>query len=393
MDDDLETFSSHLRSTLEPAVRVLFSREFVICSEHFERFTTETAGRDLERLGLLRAFEQSTTAREALERSGHVARAETALEWMLSRLSEEGFFEARREETPCRYRRRDPHPPADSGAKEKALAIDASCAPAFAVVEELSRNIVEYFEGRKSGEEILFSPAKLSLWFDYFNNAHLLYAINNRLGAEAVIRALPRTRTSTILELGGGAGSAALALLERLEAEGLLEKIEKYHFTEPVSTFLRRGERALRARFPGVALEARKVDMNVSFVEQGAAPESVDLVYAVNTIHVAKDLGATLGFIREVVKPGGTVIFSECVRPRAGQPIYIEYIFNFLENFVHVSLDPETRPTHGFLTPANWRAALTKAGFEKVHILPDVEELAKEFPKFFVGAITARKPG
>jgi SAM-dependent methyltransferase len=392
VDDSLETLSTDLRNSLEPSIRVFFSREFVICSLHFERFTTEAAGRDLERLGLLRAFEKPTTAREALARAGHVHRAETPLEWMLSKLAEEGFLESFRESSPARYRLRDPHPPADSGAKEKALAIAPSSAPGFTIVDELSRNIVDYFEGRKTGEEILFSPARLSLWFDYFNNDNLLYAVNNRLGAEAVVRAISRTHGSSVLELGGGAGSAASALLERLEVEGLLGKIEKYVFTEPVPAFLRRGERALRGRFPGVSLEARKLDMNLSLPEQGLAPESFDLVYAVNTIHVAHDLGATLRHVREVLKPGGAAVFSECVRPKAGQPIYVEYAFNFLENFVNVVTDPETRPTHGFLTPRNWRAALAKAGFEKIEILPDVEELAKRFPKFFVAAITSRKP-
>ncbi|MGH9442176.1 MAG: hypothetical protein ACRD16_07855, partial [Thermoanaerobaculia bacterium] len=276
MDDALETFSSSLRGSLDPSLRVLFSREFLICSEHFERFTTETAGRDLDRLGLLRLFEEPTTAREALERAGHVARAATALEWMLSKLSEEGFLSVDPASAPPRYRLRDPHPPADSGARDKAIAIAPSSAPAFAVVEELSKHIVDYFEGRKTGEEILFSPARLTLWFDYFNNDNLLYAVNNRLGAEAVSRALSRSHTSSLLELGGGAGSAALALLERIERDGLFERIEKYTFTEPVPTFLRRGERSLRARFPGVALEARKLDMNVSLVEQGIPENSLD---------------------------------------------------------------------------------------------------------------------
>ena len=39
----------------------------------------------------------------------------------------------------------------------------------------LLRSFVEYFRGEKTGEEILFSPARLTLWFDYFNNANLLY--------------------------------------------------------------------------------------------------------------------------------------------------------------------------------------------------------------------------
>jgi SAM-dependent methyltransferase len=388
-----DELSERIRAALEPDIRRHFSREFVVCSEYFERFTTEVAGRDLQRLGLVEEFREPATVEDALARKGYVPRAAVALRWMLSKLAEDGFFERAPDAGAERFVARIPIPPADSGAREKALAIAPAAAPAFAVVEELSANIVDYFRGTKSGEEILFSPARLSLWFDYFNNENLLYAVNNRLGAEAVARTLARTRPSAILELGGGAGSAALALLEHLSAEGRLATVGRYLFTEPVPTFLRRGERALRQRFPEVPLECRKLDMNLSLTGQGVEPESIDLVYAVNTIHVAHDLEATLRGIFEVVRPGGAVVFSECVRPLPGQPIYVEFIFNFLENFVHVVTDPEIRPTHGFLTPANWRAALARCGFERVELIPDVETLAREYPSFFVGAIRARKPG
>jgi len=388
--DPYQALSDRIRAALEPDVRRHFSPEFVICSEYFDRYTTETAGQALARLDLLGEFREPSTAAEAIARKGYAPRAETALSWMLDKLAEEGFLEARGD-APRRFVTRIPVPPAGSGAREKALAVSPACAPAFTVVDALADNIEDFFAGRKTGEEILFSPARLSLWFDYFNNDNLLYAVNNRLGAEAAARALPRTRPVTILELGGGAGSAAMALLEHLSAEGRLGNVRRYLFTEPVPTFLRRGERSLKARFPEVPFECRKLDMNVSLVDQGIAPESVDLVYAVNTIHVAHDLRRTLAAIREVVIPGGAVVFSECVRPRAGQPIYVEFIFNFLENFVNVVTDPEVRPTHGFLTPGNWRAALAEAGFENAELLPDVESLSREYPSFFVGAITARR--
>ena len=100
----------------------------------------------------------------------------------------------------------------------------------------------------------------------------------------------------------------------------------------------------------------------------------------------------TLGRIRETLKPGGAAVFSECVRPFEGQPIYVEFVFNFLENFTGVATDAATRPNHGFLTPDNWRKAFEKAGFEKPEILPDVDALARHYDSFFVAAVTARKP-
>ena len=78
---------------------------------------------------------------------------------------------------------------------------------------------------------------------------------------------------------------------------------------------------------------------------------------------VAKNLAATLARVREILRPGGVAVFSECVRPFEGQPIYVEFVFNFLENFTGVETDPETRPNHGFLTPGSWRRSLAAAGF------------------------------
>ena len=157
-------------------------------------------------------------------------------------------------------------------------------------------------------------------------------------------------------------------------------------------TFLRRAERSLRARFPELPAEFSRLDMNADFAAQGIPAGVADVVYAVNTVHIARDLAATLARIRQTLKPGGVAVFSECVRPFPGQPIYVEFVFNFLENFTGVATDPATRPNHGFLTPENWRRAFHAAGFEQPQILPDVEELAKHYDAFFVAAVTARRP-
>jgi SAM-dependent methyltransferase len=250
----------------------------------------------------------------------------------------------------------------------------------------------EFLRGEKTGEEILFSPARLPLWFDYFSNDNLLYQINNRLGAEAVFRALPHGRRATVVEIGGGSGSAALAVAERLLRDASLERIGRYVFSEIVPTFLRRAERALKARCPGLSIEYLRLDMDRDFDVQGVPRGIADVVYSVNTVHIARDLNATLARIRETLKPGGAAVFSECVRPFAGQPIYVEFVFNFLENFTGVATDAATRPNHGFLTPDNWRKAFEKAGFEKPEILPNVEELARHYDSFFVAAVTARRP-
>ena len=394
MSTRTEDLSTRLSRIPDPEIRSLFSPEFILCCEEFYRFTTDTVVNLVRELGLEAALARGTTSSEVVRSMGFAPRAEVPIAWFFRKLAEADLLEmSGGPEGPLRFRSRGPLPVGDPDrAEARARAIDPRSLPPFTVVRAMVEHAPAFLKGEKTGEEILFAPAKLPLWFDYFSNDNLLYAINNRLGAEAVSRALPAGRPATVVEIGGGSGSAALALGDRLSRDAALHRIGRYVFTEIVPTFLRRAERSVKARFPALPAEFLRLDMDRDFGPQGLEPGMADLVYAVNTVHIAKDLDATLGRIRETLRPGGTAVFSECVRPRDGQPIYVEFVFNFLENFTGVATDPATRPNHGFLTPANWRNAFRKAGFEAPEILPDVESLARHYDAFFVAAVSARRP-
>ena len=278
-------------------------------------------------------------------------------------------------------------PGALEALEAELAAIDADSAVAGEAVRILVEEAGTFLSGERTGEEILFRPDRLPLWFRYFSNRNLLYGVNNSLGALALSRVLPSSG-ARVLEIGGGAGSAAEAALAHLG-----RRLSRYLFTEVVPTFARRGERAARAAAAeGVAVEAAKLDMTKPWAPQGAAPGAFDAVYSVNCFHVAPDLAAVLAEAREALAPGGALVVSECDRPLGNdQPIYVELVFDLLESFTRVTLDPVARPTHGFLTPAAWRESLRRAGFVDVTFLPDAEELAKSYPSFFASAVTARK--
>ncbi len=388
--EDLDTLLARIP---DRAIRELFSPEFILCSEHFDRFTTAMVLALVRRLGWEDALAGGTTVAGLGREKGYAPRADIPIAWFLRKLAMEGYLDCHGAAGERVFRSRGPLPRTDPDREEAgARAIDPRSAPPFAVVRAMVEHVPAFLAGEKTGEEVLFSPSRLPLWFDYFSNDNLLYAINNRLGAEAVVCALPATRSAVLLEIGGGSGSAAVAVAERLASDAGLSRISRYVFTEIVPTLLRRAERTLRGRVPTLPVEFLRLDMDRDFDEQGIGPGSTDLVYAVNTVHIARNLQATLARIRETLKPGGVAVFSECVRPRPEQPIYVEFVFNFLENFTGVATDPATRPNHGFLTPENWRAALRAAGFEGPEILPDVEELSKHYESFFVAAVSARKP-
>jgi len=388
-----EDLHSLLARIPDPAIRSLFSPEFILCSEEFDRFTVDMLLKLVSELGLAAVLSRGTTVGELLADRGWTPRAAIPVTWFFRKLAAEGELSVEGSGADAVYRSRGTLPAGEPDrAEARSLALDPRSAPPFAVVRAMVEHVPAFLRGELSGEEVLFQPGKLPLWFDYFSNDNLLYQINNRLGAEAVVRALPVGRPADVVEIGGGSGSAALAVAERLARDGALPRIRRYVFTEIVPTFLRRAERTIRARWPALAADFRRLDMDRNFAAQGIEPGSADVVYAVNTVHIAKDLAAALAEIRETLRPGGVAVFSECVRPFEGQPIYVEFVFNFLENFTGVATDPRTRPNHGFLTPENWRRSLAAAGFERPEILPDVESLARHYDAFFVAAVSARRP-
>ena len=361
------------------AVRALFSQRFLVATEIYD---------ELVDAACLRIFEE--VAREFSAEEELPPRTRPAFHYMVEKLIHAGFLGKVNEGgKPSASLAAAPlaagGPSVESLAGELA-ATEPDAAVGAEIVTLLAAEATEFFRGTKTGEEILFSPARLPLWIRYFSNANILYAINNTLGAEALARVLP-SAGAEVLEVGGGCGSAAEVALRRLGA-----RIARWRFTELVPTFARRGERAARAAAAeGTRVEAAKLDMTKPWEEQSVAPGSFDAVYSVNCFHVAPDLGFVLAEAKAALKPGGVVVVSECVKPGAHPPpSYVDFVFNFLTSFTDVKLDPVLRPNHGFLSPAAWRASFLAAGFRDVTLVPDLDAVAARYPKFFVGAIAAR---
>jgi SAM-dependent methyltransferase len=377
-----------LPATLAPFFDASFVRSAVLYEEYVHRLTLQV----VRRTGLDEAAREPGDAAAIVARAGLAGTpALTAVDWMLRHLERRGLVE-RSADGIGRFRFRHRPPDLDPTAvRQEQQAHDASWLPSYALAEVVAHDYPAFLRGERTGEEILFAPARLQLWLNYFSNDNGLYAINNRVGAAAVEAWLPRGG-GRILELGGGLASGAIAVLERLERAGRLDEIREYRFTELVAAFLRRGERALQSRFPNATfLTVGPLDMDRSFRDQGIAPGSLAAVYAVNTLHVAHDLDATLAGVREALAPGGRLIISECVRPRAGQPISPEFVFNLMQTFRAPLLRPPHRPNGGFLTPEQWTGAMMAAGFADVRFLPDLIRIRDQFPGFYSAAIGATR--
>jgi SAM-dependent methyltransferase len=391
----------------DPVIRALFTERFLVATEIYDELVDAACWKLLGDIGA-RPGPRETREEEQIP-ARYPERTHLALHYMVEKLVDAGFLLRRSggvsaagvaptppdAAAPIDLLRNSSHTISVSERQPESVAplaaelasVEPDAAVGAEIVSLLADEGAAFFRGEKTGEEILFSPARLPLWIRYFSNANILYAINNMLGAETLSRVLPSSGAE-VLEVGGGCGSAAEAALSRLG-----ERIARWRFTELVPTFARRGERAARAAAgPGTLVEASKLDMTKPWEAQGVAPGSFDAVYSVNCFHVAPDLGFVLGEAKAALKPGGVVVVSECVKPGANPPpSYVDFVFDFLASFTDVKTDPVLRPNHGFLSPAAWRASFAAAGFRDVMVLPDVDAVAERFPKFFVGAVVARR--
>ncbi|HJW08965.1 MAG TPA: class I SAM-dependent methyltransferase [Holophagaceae bacterium] len=259
----------------------------------------------------------------------------------------------------------------------------------FDLLDGVRRVIPPFFTEGKPGEKLVYDLSLFALWLAYFRNDNKAYGINNLLPLVALREGLPEG--ARVLELGAGAGSFAQLLAQDAAARGYLDRIREYRFTDIAPAFLRRAQREMKEKAPGLPLSFSHLDLNGDLDAQGVEDESLDAIVAVNVLHLAKDLPRDLAALRRKLAPGGRLVLGECMKSDLASPIFLEFIFNFMSAFRDVGLDPELRPAHGFLTPEIWERALRHAGFSKVESYPDIRGLMSRIPSFFVGAMAATR--
>jgi SAM-dependent methyltransferase len=378
-----------LPPSLVPIFHAGVVRSHLLFDEFVHRLTVTVCAET----GLAAAAAEWGGVDEIVARSGLDPDAGTvAVAWMLRHLAARGLLAREDGAAGPRFRAEHGLPALDPApVRAEQQRHDPACLPSYALAETAARDYPAFLHGQRSGEDILLAAPRLPLWVAYFSNDNLLYAVNNHVGATALEAWLPR-HGATVLELGGGLASGTTAALGRLAAVGRLGDVQAYRFTELIPAFLRRGQRNLEERFPGLpGLTFEPLDMNRSFAEQGVGPESVSVVYAVNTLHVADDLAFTLGEIRRVLEPGGQLIASECIRPFPGQTLYPEFVFNLMRTFRAPRLHARLRPNGGFLMAEQWTSALEAAGFRDVRLLPDIGRIRDVFPAFYSAASGATR--
>jgi SAM-dependent methyltransferase len=366
----------------------VFSERLYQSIELTERYSVEIAIDLALRLNVIDRLSQWQSVDDLSRLLSFQPSFKFALHWILERLVEIDSVEARTEGNTRFYRLRHMLPKPDlENLRATALQIDPANAATLDLLDHAASLYPVVANDKQSGDRNLLGPQGVPLWLNYFHNDNSTYAVNNWVGATLAAERVSNRRRIRILEVGAGPGSASEILLRMFDERGLLPRIERYLITEPNAFFLRCAQRKLARQYPGLALEWGTLNLDVPWNTQGINPGEFDLVYAVNVMHISKDLLFTLKEAHSALAGDGWLVIGECLRPYPNQPIYPELMFQILESFTNVQTDPEIRPNPGFLTAEHWRGAFTRAGFQRVEVAPDIDRIREIYPHFFTGAI------
>ncbi|MEZ6185719.1 MAG: class I SAM-dependent methyltransferase [Planctomycetota bacterium] len=267
--------------------------------------------------------------------------------------------------------------------------LDRACAaraerlgPTLALLEHAVAHYPAWLRGELEGRQILFGREATALWEAFFSNQNPVTRAVNALGAGVCAREIPGELE--VLEVGGGCGGGAELLLRALG-----ERVTRYRFSDVAPVLLARGRRHLAAACPERPVDVLRLDLDQPLAPQGVAPASVDLIYAVNTLHAVADLPQSLSALHAALRPGGHLVLVESLLTRGPASVGLELVFQLAPGFGEVR--DALRPHGGFLPWAVWERALRAAGFAAPRCVPDPEAASAAYPRWALGVLLARK--
>ncbi len=243
------------------------------------------------------------------------------------------------------------------------------------LIRIIETGIKDFLEGWVKGGDLLFGDATIvNLWNSNFNNDFYGYAVVNHGIAYGITKWFSQTNGSSMLEVGSRTSGASAMTFQLLRDNNLLDSLHTIVLTDMVPTLLEKGRSNIKLQVTDPPLyEQRILDINSPIDGQGFSGETFDIIFGVNVLHVARDLSFTLQELRSHLNKDGMLILAETTRPAANRPMHHEFIFNLLENYHDVKLDPEMRPQHGFLTREQWLKNFHKAGFRNIEYLSELD--------------------
>lgn len=353
-------------------IRALFTQEYYKGYRIVDSYMCKVVSGILDDLDISRYLrEDYRTVDGTMKQFGFHGQSRALLFWALRYLEETGFAKSRDGAYVLSAGPRDTDTTEDV---RSILELVPSTGIFIQLVAEIRRDMGNFFHGRKNVGDILFTGKALSLWNGYFNNKFYGYSVLNYGAAYGITKWFSGTRGKEMLEIGSGTSGATVRVFQMLRSNNLLDSMDGITVSDVVPALLELGKRNIEDNIlPPPRYRQKILDVTRPFTEQGVPEESLDILYGVNVLHVAHDLGFTLREIYTHLREDGVLVVAETVRPYERRPMHHEIIAELIPGYYEVKTDPRTRPYHGFLTRELWVKNLEAAGFRDIECITELE--------------------
>jgi pyochelin synthetase len=216
-----------------------------------------------------------------------------------------------------------------------------------------SRHLPELMREEADPVQLLFPEGRLDIQESAYQGNFLSNTLN-RLVMRAVCDLADRwdaDQPMQILEVGAGVGGTSIELIAALDRFSV-----EYLFTD-VSQFFLNSARERFGRYEWVDYDL--FDLNVDFRKQGMTAHSVDLILCANVLHYARDVRQALARFRELLRPGGWLVFIETTRDNYQILTSMEFLFDATAGDFE---DVRAGRDETFIAADEWRDLLSEAG-------------------------------
>ena len=238
----------------------------------------------------------------------------------------------------------------------KVLNLVQRCGEELNIVAIGKKQPVEFFAGalfnfNQAENENIESP-----WHNSYSK--IIQAILRQ-----AVSSSPPQANLRILEIAGGTDYLTEELLPLLPSSQT-----NYIFADVSGSFLNEAQQKF-SKYPYI--ECRPLDINQLPTEQGYSKGSFDVVVAVKSLHIAKNIEETLQNVRSLLAPGGFLILWE----KTQQTPDLDITWALLMNPLH---SEERSLDNLYLSKEEWQQALHASGFIEVAAFPEIEALGQQ---------------
>jgi microcystin synthetase protein McyG len=216
-----------------------------------------------------------------------------------------------------------------------------------------SLHLADVLQGRLSPLEALFPNGSFVLAERVYQDAPAAQMFNRAVG-EALKRAVdayPSDYVVKIAEVGAGTGSTTSKILPLLDTKRV-----EYLFTD-VSPAFCNAARSKFASFPFMRYAALDLEKENDAAIAGTA----DIVIAANVLHATANLMQSLGRIKRMLRPGGSVVILEGTAPQR----FGDLTVGMTEGWWRFA-DAPRRRHYPLISRGSWLSLLSEAGFQCV---------------------------